>query len=428
MLTRRGFLATAVIGLAAAALWQAGVGDAAEGALGVTAAGADAYTPVIVRVLGPPTFPFLGSDNKYHVAYDLELQNASPLEVTLEKLDVVNAADPSRVIVSYSGPALVDPGCPFGNCNRLRALARVKPVANTAIASEQGRIVFVDFAFDSLDAAPKSVLHHFYGRGAASPAAKAPTPIDYLVAPYDISAGRPIVIGPPVTGKGWVALNGCCAPGFPHRSSPSVINGRMINAQRFAIDWKRMNDQGAFYVGDKTKNESYVDYGSAILAVADGSVVDVADDLEANPPGILPANDPVLGPKLTVQTVEGNHIVLDLGHGVFAFYAHLLKGSVRVKVGERVTKGEVMAKLGNTGNSNASHLHFHLMDGPSALGSNGLPYVIDRFDYDGQMPIQTLLDADDYLSGHNFGEQRLAIPEPRTNQLPLAWAIVNFPG
>ena len=80
----------------------------------------------------------------------------------------------------------------------------------------------------------------------------------------------------------------------------------------------------------------------------------------------------------------------------------------------------------DTGNSNASHMHFQLMDGPSALGSDGVPYVIDRFSYDGQVDPQAILDADDFLSGTFLGGQ-LPKPQPRRQQLPLQLAIVNFP-
>jgi murein DD-endopeptidase MepM/ murein hydrolase activator NlpD len=118
--------------------------------------------------------------------------------------------------------------------------------------------------------------------------------------------------------------------------------------------------------------------------------------------------------------------VQDIGGGAFAFYAHLQRGSLLVRPGDRVAKGQVIAKLGNTGNANASHMHFHLMDGPSVLGSDGLPYVIDRFSYDGQVAPQALFDADDFLSGQ-FLQGRLPTPEPRTDQLPAALAIVNFP-
>ena len=77
----------------------------------------------------------------------------------------------------------------------------------------------------------------------------------------------------------------------------------------------------------------------------------------------------------------------------------------------------MIAKLGNTGNANASHMHFHLMNGPSVLGSDGLPYVIDRFSYAGQVAPQALIDADDYLSGQ-FLQNRL--PTPATAHRPAA--------
>jgi len=136
----------------------------------------------------------------------------------------------------------------------------------------------------------------------------------------------------------------------------------------------------------------------------------------------------VLGPKLTVKNVDGNHIVLKIGDNAYAFYAHLLSGSLRVKVGDKVRRGQVIARLGNTGNANASHLHFHIMNGPSVLGSSGIPYVLDSFEYQGQISPQQLASANDYLTGDFFGAGRLAKPETRTEQLPSAWAIVNFPG
>ena len=134
----------------------------------------------------------------------------------------------------------------------------------------------------------------------------------------------------------------------------------------------------------------------------------------------------MLGPKLTVETVDGNHIVEDIGGGVCAFYAHLQKGSLLVKPGDKVHKGDKIAKLGNTGNSNASHMHFHLMNGPSVLGSDGLPYVIDRFTYRGQVAPQTILDADDFLGGRFFTTP-LPAGQHRKGELPLALAIVDLP-
>ncbi len=387
----------------------------------------DAFTALTLTPVNTGTFPVLGTDGRYHVAYDLQLTNASKVPGSLEKLDVVDGNDPTKVIASFTGAQLVSDNNDIGDANRLRTLPAGMS-DNADLAPQESRALFVDFTFDSLDDAPKVVLHHLYGTGSPAPPAQTPAAIDYLTTPFDIDAGTPRVIAPPLRGTNWIALNGCCEPGFgfPHRTSLNSVNGRLNNSQRFAIDWKRVDDQGAFFDGDRTENESYVDYGAEVYAVADGTVTGVLDDVDANAPGVLPAHDPTLAAKLTVENVDGNHVILDLGDGVWAMYAHFEKGSVTVEVGDRVERGDVLGKLGNTGNANASHLHFQLMDGPTLLGSNGLPYVIDGFDYRGQVAPSQIQNADDYLSG-SFLQGRSAEAEPRKDQLPLLLAIVDFP-
>lgn len=385
----------------------------------------EAFTSVTMTQIGDPTFPFLGTDGKYHVAYDLQLTNASPVPATIDGVDVVDGTEPEKVVATFGGTALVDPNCTYGNCNRLQNVPN--GLLDTAvIPPRESRVLFLDYVFDNQDDVPKAVLHHLHGTGANSPGSRAPAPIDYLITPVDLSAGTPRIISPPVRGNNWIALNGCCEPGFPHRGSTLPVDGKLNNSERFAIDWKRTDEAGEFYVGDKTQNTSYVDYGTEIHAVADATVVSVLDNVAANAPGILPAQDPVLAAKLTALNVDGNHIVLDLGDGVYAMYAHLIEGSLLVKPGDKVKDGQVIAKLGNTGNANASHLHFQLMNGPTLLGADGLPYVFDEFDYAGQVPVETITAADDYLSG-DFLQEKLPEPAARTDQLPLNLAIVNFP-
>lgn len=63
----------------------------------------NALTALAVTPIEPGTFPFLGTDGKYHVAYDLMILNASNLPATLEKLDVVDAKEPTKVLASFSG-------------------------------------------------------------------------------------------------------------------------------------------------------------------------------------------------------------------------------------------------------------------------------------------------------------------------------------
>jgi murein DD-endopeptidase MepM/ murein hydrolase activator NlpD len=152
--------------------------------------------------------------------------------------------------------------------------------------------------------------------------------------------------------------------------------------------------------------------------VADGTVVEVYSELNNQVPGNLP--DPK---TITLQNVDGNHIVLDLWHGKYGFYAHLQKDSLLVKKGDRVKRGQALALLGNTGNTSAPHLHFHLMDGPSVLGSSGLPYVIDQFSVRGQLAAEqfdkTGLDGvwSKYLSAN---------PSARKMEFPLDLMVVDF--
>lgn len=79
----------------------------------------------------------------------------------------------------------------------------------------------------------------------------------------------------------------------------------------------------------------------------------------------------VLGPG----GVVGNHLVLDLGDGTYAMYAHLRRGSLRVRVGEEVRAGQMLAECGNSGNSTEPHVHFQLMDDPDLDVAVGIPFT-----------------------------------------------------
>ncbi len=164
----------------------------------------------------------------------------------------------------------------------------------------------------------------------------------YTVAPI-VVAGYVPKLGPPLAGKGWVALNGCCRPNGIHRGTSLPVNGQIFFAQRFAIDWLRLDADSRLVHGDSANVHSYPCYGADVLAVADGTVVATFSTYEDQVPGTLP--DPT---TITLKNVDGNHIVLDLGHGIYALYAHLQKNSLLVAPGDHVKRGQVMAKLGNT--------------------------------------------------------------------------------
>lgn len=200
-----------------------------------------------------------------------------------------------------------------------------------------------------------------------TPTATSTSPLAYTAAPIALDT-TVVTIGPPLAGSRWVAFNGCCAPGASHRSTAMPVNGRLHFAQRFAIDWMQLDDAGRLFGGNPADVRSYAGYDREVLAVADGTVIETLDALDDQVPGKNP--DPS---TITIDNVDGNRVVLDLGGGRHASYAHLRKGSVVVRPGDRVRRGQGLARLGNTGNTSAPHLHFHLMDGPSVLGSEGIP-------------------------------------------------------
>mgnify|MGYP002150430230 CR=1 FL=1 len=107
------------------------------------------------------------------------------------------------------------------------------------------------------------------------------------------------------------------------------------------------------YKGAGRVNSDFFAFGQPILAPADGKVVQVVDGVPDNTPGAV-----------DVYFRLGNMVVLDLGRGEYAYLCHLQQGSPSVRVGERVRRGQVVARCGNSGNSTEPHLHFQLADGP----------------------------------------------------------------
>jgi murein DD-endopeptidase MepM/ murein hydrolase activator NlpD len=204
-----------------------------------------------------------------------------------------------------------------------------------------------------------------------------------------------------------------------HRSTGLPVNGSIYFAQRFAIDYMKLNDQGQITTGDLAEVKSYPCYGEEVLAVADGVVVDTLNTLSDQVPPNLP--EPT---SINLTNVLGNNVILDMGNSTYALYAHLQPGSVTVKPGGRVRRGQVLGKVGNTGNTSAPHLHFHVMKGPT-LGSDGVPYTIDSFNLAGQVPLK---EAEAFYSFK--GDWRSALlpqASARQSAFPLFLDIVDFP-
>ena len=354
----------------------------------------------------------LGNDGKYHLVYELRLMNARAVRATVLEVQAVDAADPNRVLGELEGASLLA---------SLRTLNN-RFADEPRLDANRARLLLMHLVFDSRAAIPARVTHRLRVLGGSMDSTN-PAPIEqsYRAGPIAVSAKALPVLAPPLHGTHWVVINGCCGPDGVHRNTGLPVNGDIRFAQRFAIDYMRLNPKGLLVTGNEGDVRNYAAYGADVLAVADGTVASVLDTLEDQAPPTLPPPA-----SIALATADGNHIVLDIGGGYYAFYAHLQKGSsgVRVKVGDRVTRGQSIGTLGNSGNSSAPHLHFHLMDGPSVLGSNGLPYVIDHYVYSGQAT-----DAMANVAGlaSNFSTALFQQMQPRTQGLPLDFAVVDFP-
>ena len=194
-----------------------------------------------------------------------------------------------------------------------------------------------------------------------------------------------------------------------HRRALIPIGGMPAIAQRFAIDYVMVGESGQTFQGDKLKNESYHAEGKDALAVADGVIAAIKDGIPENVPGVDSRAVPI-----TLETVGGNYVILDIGEGKYAFYAHLKPGSLKAKVGDRVRRGDVIGLVGNSGNSTEPHLHFHISDSTAPLAAEGIPYAHEGVEVVGR------------CTGPLVGCTRSA-PAKTGREMPMANLMVRFP-
>ncbi len=371
----------------------------------------EAYTAILARPLSQPALPVLGSDQKIHIAYELVLENASRrVGATIIRIEALSGGENGAVLGALWGDTLQD------NLFGLGA----QPADDLDIGPGEGRLLAMNLELDSTVVAPTTIIHRITALAAVNPGSRTPVETRTFVAQLPVSAPQQLVLGTPLKGKGWVAINGCCETGFPHRMSILPINGALVNAQRFAIDWMQLGDDGALVRGKTDIAANWQGYGSKVYAVADATVVHVINDLDDQVPGSLP--DPQ---TLTLKTIDGNSIILDLGNGYYVFYAHLQKGSVSVKPGDRVARGDQLGLLGNSGNTSAPHLHIHVMTGPSALGADGQPYLLDHFTFVGQVSRQSFEDSEELTD--DFAADLTGKPRQIQDAYPMQLNVVDFP-
>ena len=343
-----------------------------------------------VRVPKPPTVAHGGGQTV--LPYELHVTNVTGQPVQLQRIDVLsadNGATLTTMTDSLLQRAAARPGTRIPAAERLHLAAGLRAVVYMWVPVS--------------GAAPRAIRH----RITVMPDSGTAGPLTLETSNVPVTSDL-LVIAPPLRSGPWLAANGPSAESG-HRRAMIPIGGSLYIAQRFAIDWVKVDARYSTYSGDSLKNGSYYAYGNDALAVADGIVTEVKDSIPENVPGI---NSRAVA--ITLETVGGNHVIVDIGGGHFAFYAHLQPGSLRVHVGDRVRRGQLLGLVGNSGNSTEPHLHFHVSDASSPLGSEGIPYAFESLEVVG--------------SCRSLGGGCALSPAPtvRHREMPVANELVRF--
>lgn len=375
------------------------------GAVAAQSDQAFAQAPVEVRVPQPPQ-AVVGSDGVTHLAYELHVSNFYKDTGVLNLRRVAVYAD--------DGDA---PLASFINAQVNDLLSHPADVAPAGVPVDGGgRVVLFLWIDLPAGAKPPKVLRHQLEfeprRGPRQLVDGVRTAVD---------ATPPIVIGPPLGTGRWLAHEGPGNHLSHHWGSLVAANGWVTIPQRYAVDFFGLDGAGHLVHVPRdqlteSKNTDWTGFGAPVLAVADGVVRDARD----GQPNLKPMTSPPAPVELTARSLMGNFVVLEIAPKAFVSYAHLQPGSLAVKVGDRVKRGAVIGLLGQSGNANAPHLHFQVTDAPTFEESEGLPFVIDRFDRLGSASVS---DALDQAAAVSFGPPS---PTARRDQMPLDRDVLEF--
>lgn len=359
--------------------------------LQIALASVTAPARVEIETPEPPTPALI--DSQRVLVYELHITSFARAPIRLLRIEVLGT--PGRLLAAYTDSAVAALLEPAG--------AMHEPAHDPARLDPGRRVV----AYLWVPVPRQGVPDTLRNRLVFSPADSTASPDNETVAEAVVPVWRAeaVVLSPPLPAGIWLAGDGPSNVSN-HRRALAALGGRTYIAQRFAIDWMLVGPNGDTHRGDATRNENYWGFDQPVFAVADGEVTEVVDSSADHAPHVLP------GP-VTLANIAGNHIILRIGPHRYVLYAHLEHGSVRVRPGERVRRGQTIAKLGDSGQTTAPHLHLHVTDGSSALGAEGVPWVLRSYE--------------DLGSGNTF--ELNAHPDiPRERALPGESEVVRWGG
>lgn len=204
-----------------------------------------------------------------------------------------------------------------------------------------------------------------------------------------INSLEPIIVEFPLRGE-WLSPN---TPGARIPSHGTNRLGTRYAYDFIQVDWERKGLPAyrvslAQYLLLGVPLSEYYGWGQNVYAPCDGTIVQAEDGYKERKRANLLSdmanaykNAHFFDPrKDDVRSVAGNYIIMECGESIYAAVVHLQTGSVQVSAGQSVKKGEVLGRVGHSGNSFAPHLHFQLMDSSDILTANGLPCGFEQYE------------------------------------------------
>lgn len=177
--------------------------------------------------------------------------------------------------------------------------------------------------------------------------------------------------------KEWLIFNG----GIDKKDSHSwdIIN------QRYAYDYVMADTHNNRHKNDGDKLNDYYCYGQNIVSPGDGQVIKVRDGIRDYPhPGTMMVD-------FLAQDFRGNFIIIKHEEKEYSVLAHFIPGSIEVKKGDIVKRGQLLGKCGNSGHSTEPHLHFHFQDHPNFYFGRGLPIKFSNLIVNGEYKKESYL-------------------------------------
>ncbi len=373
-------------------------------AIVLVAAAQEPRARVDVRVVTAPT-PFGGSDGQTHLAYELIITALSGAGgARLERVEVSGDSDP-QPLVSYAGNDL--------DQRVMRPEADPKVRYGRLVQSGTTALIHVWITLAKNQAVPRTLRHSF------GIAAEDGSTVPAGEARVDVLALTPVVLGPPFRAGAWLAHNGPGQHRSPHWGSALMSERSARIPQRYAIDFIGVDENGSAVRGDlrKSTNQDWIGFGQQVLAAADGVVYAARDGFPDNQPLVEPPRPS--SPSAT--DAYGNYVIIKVDDRTFIHYVHLRRNSVAVTTGQALRRGQVLGRLGNSGNTNGAHLHFNVTDGPAPEAAQGLPFVFDTFESLGRTTADVAVGAEPPPANLQFS------PSKRGKALPLDGTVVRFP-